>query len=664
MPRAALTLRPYQVRIIASAAECNTLVVLPTGAGKTVIAAEVMRRAGFPAVFLVPTVLLARQQAAALSAWLRGAAPAVRVLQGGTPLPAAFDVLVATPAAFASAQAARGSAHIQWRALRAVVFDEAHHVLKAHPYRRLALALRASRAAPRVLALTATHTYAVAEAPARAALQRLCDELCLARLETARDAELRAGGYHAMAVRAEVCAHSMRAAEGVVPAAQRAPHKMLHTFFARLTSGDATSFAAAVAEVALRMELELAREDPAFTPCMQRSVALRLWGAAAHKRAKRGGPCAARFAELEHWYEALRLVVVSWEEQRFGAACLLRMTGCEREEGRGKWGDEVRRAMAAFWQDVPRTFERLEQLKETLLQKKRALVDMRAIVFVQQRITTHVLEHFLRTDDVLSRTFTPASLYAAASPATPSFRVTKTQAQETLDKFATGEVDVLVTTVVAEEGKRSRRWFWKRAATCRRATDCFSFARFLFLFLRRAQAWTCRRPTALCASTRCTTPSRWCRGAGARARSAAPSSCCASAPTARTPPSPPRRPPTATSSRPSSPQPARERPAPPPPPLPRRAARTARRAPAAPARPAERGGRATAGANAPPTGCTAVNVTRPLAVRGAAGRGTAGARARFAMPVAPAPPLFRALHVQMRWEGATARRCVYQLCAS
>jgi len=72
--------------------------------------------------------------------------------------------------------------------------------------------------------------------------------------------------------------------------------------------------------------------------------------------------------------------------------------------------------------------------------------------FVQQRVTTHILEHIVRSDQDLSNRFTTACLYATTSPATPSLAVTSLQAKKNLRGFADGTVNLLITTVVAEEG--------------------------------------------------------------------------------------------------------------------------------------------------------------------------------------------------------------------
>ena len=86
---------------------------------------------------------------------------------GGLSFPARFDVLVTTPAAFEQQQSELGTP-LAWRSFDVVVFDECHHVLKQHPYRKLAVKLNKERKTavgteqhtqPRVIGLTASVTY-------------------------------------------------------------------------------------------------------------------------------------------------------------------------------------------------------------------------------------------------------------------------------------------------------------------------------------------------------------------------------------------------------------------------------------------------------------------------------------------------------------------------
>lgn len=449
-----IVLRPYQTRIVEQAIEANTIVVLPTGAGKTLIAGELIKRFGTPALFLVPTVLLVEQQEAALRSWTN---LDVRPYQGGASLPPSFDILVSTPKAFETAQAnALCNRHLQWAEFKTIIFDEVHHVLKQHPYRKLALSLHASQAIPRVLGLTAFYTYAVGEEKSKAALQTMCDELRVTRLETATEEELREGGYHAMGVTAEIpkTSNTEGIPAGVLPIHDRKPHLMMHTFFSRLLNSEATPFASSLAKCVLRMEAAVMDMAPNFKPPVRTKMPLKQWGVIAHRLSGVAQDnLKSLYWDLEHWYEALRLLIVSWEEDEYAALLLLRMAKCDDSSSIGRWPRRVADAFNEFWGSVPTKFPRLDELRNTLMEKRKQLKDFRGLLFVQQRVTTHLLEHFIATDPELAPLFSTASLYAASSPATPSYNVTKSEAKKRIQRFAEGEINLLITTVVAEEGK-------------------------------------------------------------------------------------------------------------------------------------------------------------------------------------------------------------------
>ena len=154
-------LRGYQRQALAQfdAHPAGAIVVLPTGAGKTLIAAAAAA-APRRTLFLVPTVLLVEQQAAAVR---RETGLTVAQHRGGKAPPAAagWDVLVATPAAFLARAAAGAGFGLSSFGL--LVFDEVHHVVKKHPYRQVALLLQGTPAGqrPKVLGLTASLTHAV-----------------------------------------------------------------------------------------------------------------------------------------------------------------------------------------------------------------------------------------------------------------------------------------------------------------------------------------------------------------------------------------------------------------------------------------------------------------------------------------------------------------------
>jgi endoribonuclease Dicer len=155
-------LRPYQAKFSNIARIKSTIVVLPTGSGKTLIAAAVLQHTisqyqGALTLFLVPTVLLVEQQAASLRYESRFR---VAEYKGGAAKPKEFDILVSTPAAFLILSSTPG---FNLHNFKHIVFDEIHHVVKRHPYRLIARKLSGLSITPPplILGLTASLTYAI-----------------------------------------------------------------------------------------------------------------------------------------------------------------------------------------------------------------------------------------------------------------------------------------------------------------------------------------------------------------------------------------------------------------------------------------------------------------------------------------------------------------------
>lgn len=386
---------------------------------------------------------------------------------GGVTMPTRFDVLVATPKAFQMAQQLLPG-RLAWESFEVVCFDEVHHVLKEHPYRQLALHLRQAcpplppsptarsdgSGRPRVLGLTASLTYAVEEKKVKDAMQRICTELMVEHMVTATTGELRASGYHATSAPAEVLPLQLpqgAAALGVLPEAERKPHEMVQGFFKRVADGSATPFALRMVKCIHAMEGALLL--PSFRSPLPRLPA-REWGVFARKQADAASgqqQLRQRLTCLQHWYEALRILLVSWEEAEDAAVTFLRMSGVE--EGvtgcllpgamgaAGIWPLSVASALQReFWAAVPASYPRFDHLKEILLDKLDGSGDeegaggnghtlppsssssssaaFRGILFVQQRIMTHILEHVIASEPELRRRLRPACLYATNAPAT------------------------------------------------------------------------------------------------------------------------------------------------------------------------------------------------------------------------------------------------------
>ena len=439
-----MSLRNYQVRIADVSMRENTVVLLPTGAGKTFIAADVISRIGGMSLFFVPTIPLVGQQAAALRS--RPNMPIVEEFHGEKSIPRYdFSVLVTTPKAFHTAQS-RGEKTFSWDRFSVVVFDEVHHVIKNHPYRALALGLRESGCKPRIVGLTASLTYAVTAGRIAKSVGKLCKELQISCIEHADDRELREGGYKGSGrgVVAEVRLPNVDLRTDIVPRGERKPHLMHATFFNRINSSGATSFSRELVAIIRNLEKVVQSVDGGFKSPLK-SSSLKKWGQYANGRV-----CIHQYYnDLQHWYEALRLLVTSWEEGEDAAIMLLRMTGCQDAMS---WPDDTTALVDDFFKTQSISFVRFENMCKVLTEKVHETSNFRGIIFVQQRIMTHIVKHTIDQNQHLSPQIDARCLYATSTPASSTLAVSKLDAKEALRDFASGDANLLIATSVAEEG--------------------------------------------------------------------------------------------------------------------------------------------------------------------------------------------------------------------
>ena len=153
---------PFQIDLARIGLDSDLLVVLPTGLGKTVIAAlvaaEVLRRSPKKVLFLAPTRPLVQQHADSFGRWLRPFRAArftgtVRrpLREGGWE---SADLVFATPEIVQNDLA---SDRYSLQDVDLVVFDEAHHAVGKYAYVAIAQRYRTDRGPDgRVLGLTAS----------------------------------------------------------------------------------------------------------------------------------------------------------------------------------------------------------------------------------------------------------------------------------------------------------------------------------------------------------------------------------------------------------------------------------------------------------------------------------------------------------------------------
>lgn len=414
--------------------------------GKTLIGAEAISKIGCPSLFFVPTIPLVAQQAAAIRCHLPNLV--VGEFSGECTLPEYFNVLVTTPKAFEMAQS-RGVPSLSWQKFKVVLFDEVHHAIKDHPYRNLALKLMQSNANPRVIGLTASLTYAVGDDKIKKSVGKLCQELKIDKIETASIDELSSSGY-AGARRgsiAEIRLPERTLMQNLVPLEDRKPHLMHKTFFDRIKKGCATSFSTKLVDTIRVLEDVLTTDLHDFKSPLP-NVSLKTWGECAKKQSSRH----TLFPILEHFYEALRLLVVSWEENEDVTMTYLQMMQADSSVSMVQ--PRVTSAIKSFFdtQKLAVSRNRFSNLYEVLQEKiQDHMQDFRCILFVKQKVTTHILKHAIENSD-LGSSIKAECIYSTKTPATASLSVTKQASKDALEAFRAGSSNMLIATQVAEEG--------------------------------------------------------------------------------------------------------------------------------------------------------------------------------------------------------------------
>jgi len=154
----------------------------------------------------------------------------------------------------------------------------------------------------------------------------------------------------------------------IVPVADRRPQLLTENFFERVETGTATAFAIRLVATIYALEQGAKEELPEFESALKQKP--KEWGLYANRLA----PRSARCAELEHWYEALRLLVVSWEVAEDAATEFLRMNGVEAI-GSAAWPPSALAAKAAFWAGCAGAHVRFDNLLEVLRCKLDAETD-------------------------------------------------------------------------------------------------------------------------------------------------------------------------------------------------------------------------------------------------------------------------------------------------
>eukprot|EP00977_Amphora_coffeiformis_P023728 scaffold14064_cov177-Amphora_coffeaeformis.AAC.5 len=452
------TLRIYQRRIVDAIGETNAIVKMPTGSGKTVVAAQLvashLQQRNSCSLFFVPTQDLVEQQALVIERWC----PAACVLRftGGMTDPQIVDAstscLVATPKAFLHLQQRKPA--FSWETFGLAVFDEVHHVLKDHPYRHIAFRIKAFLESNptshkiQIIGMSASLTYAVRDTAIISTLNRICRELRIEHMISPSNEELIEGGYVSQHGRNVEIERAGDPPEGLIPKLARKPHEMYRQFMDRVTTSRGTEFAQAYWKVVLELEKISKDEHPNFESPLCKGK-LSSWEEYAYRMAPPHTNSVLRV--LQHWYVGLRLLVQTWEEEQHLVLLWLNMNDAfdvSLHESQDEFEYLKHQAQNAT------NFLKVDRLRFHLKEKRDIKGDtFRCIIFAQQRITTFILSHFINTDTELQEIGLKAEFVTARNTCiAPGISVGRSAANASIERFRSGTANVIVATSVLEEG--------------------------------------------------------------------------------------------------------------------------------------------------------------------------------------------------------------------
>lgn len=424
--------RLYQERIAEAAVAHNTLVVLPTGLGKTAIALRViaeflLREPTRSILFLAPTRPLVVQHARSVASSLF--APEPLALTGAIPPDRRADLLrppqvvVATPQVIANDLLEGGFPLATFSLL---VFDEAHRAVGDYPYVAIGAANRAGPSA-RVLAMTASPGGSLPR------IREVWNHLGIERFEYRTDRSPDVVPYvHGIGVEPVAVA--------MPPEVQELAIRLRATVQRPVTTLRELGLVPNV-DVGRRALLDVGAglHRAIATERASGGSAPNLWKAVTAQATAMKALHALELIESQG-VESLRDFLA-----RQTPAAGKRMTPAQRAFLHDPDVVEVQRRLALLTLEHPKLARTVAIVTEELHRKP----DARVIVFAQYRETVdHVVEELETARDPAVR---PARFVGQATHG-PDVGLSQREQVRVLDEFRSGTVNCLVATSVAEEG--------------------------------------------------------------------------------------------------------------------------------------------------------------------------------------------------------------------
>jgi len=419
--------REYQKAIAESAATANTLVVLPTGLGKTIIALLVAEKRlskhpDHKVLVLAPTRPLVLQHADFFEKHYPQKDARSTILTGvSAPSSRARDfenakLVFATPEVIRN-DVTNGRYDLGKVCL--IVFDEAHRCVQDYAYTSVAEAYKSRASEPLILALTASPSAR------KSRVQEICESLAIQKVETRTEEDTDVSSYVK-----DVTVDWVRLP---LLGTYKQATKVLHAAFdQRIDKLRAMHQLPAGIKIGKRMLLEL--------------------GQRLHERLRRGGAGAlygavvlqSQAMSLSHAIDLLE-TQGAYSANRF----LSKLDRAKTKSARGLAKDPQvidAQKLCAELSDIPHPKE--IKLRELVKKDLASNPSAKIIVFTQFRDTVEMIaDNLNHLDGVQAVRFV-----GQTTKSEEDVGLTQTEQMEILDNFREGKYNLLVTTSIGEEG--------------------------------------------------------------------------------------------------------------------------------------------------------------------------------------------------------------------
>jgi ERCC4-related helicase len=419
--------REYQRAIANSALEANTLVVLPTGLGKTIVALLVAadRLSRYPeskVLVLAPTRPLVLQHAGFFEKHYPHRNAKSVSLTGEVPPPTRASDFGGAQLIFATPEVIRNdvsAGRYDLRDVSLVVFDEAHRCVRDYAYSDVAQAYKSQSVEPLILGLTASPSAK------KTRVQEICEKLAIANVETRTEKDPDVVEY--------VKDVEVRWERLPLPEDYKQAAKILHAALdVRVNKLRAMHQLPANVRIGKRMLLELGER---LHNSLRRGGAGALFGAVQLQSQSMSLTHAIDLLETQGAYSASRF--------------LSKLDRARTKSARGLARDpQIIEAQKLSESLVKTPHPKEFKLRELVLDDLKSNPHAKIIVFTQFRDTVETIaENLNRIDKVQAVRFVGQASRSDEDPG-----LTQGEQMQILEDFRDGKYNILVTTSIGEEG--------------------------------------------------------------------------------------------------------------------------------------------------------------------------------------------------------------------